>query len=451
MRVLPSLVDEPVRRLPRVGDEAVGVARRARVEPGERPLDVRPDRLDEGEVRGALVVSARQRDEQRRRVDAAVVAPEGYLAERGHLALARLVENLARLGVLRGIGLGRLRLGQEREHPAGERRVDPQALERRDEPVAPEGRAVPRDAGVRVRPLGHVGRHHVDVGERAVEPLVEERVRRRRRAAARPRRGERAPGRCECGREGLCGLRAGLAGDRHVDGGARPGRHREVEAQLGTAHRARRRRRGDVRAAHDAVEAPVAEHEAVGADLGREASPVPGTHRAPHLEHVLEIGLEPQREAHAHRRPPVVRHPQPLVAAAAPEEFPAEDVERAARQHETPARVDVGVREIDGEQRVVALDGRAQQQRAGVAQAQLEARQKTRSGVVEALLALPDRVDVAVAIEHREGVAVLEDARAIVDPRGGREHVEAVTDPDDVVHGRRQAQRRASTRSMSRA
>ena len=65
-------------------------------------------------------VRAGQHDEQRRRVDAAVVAAERHLAERGHLAVAHLVQDLAGLGVALGVDLGRLRRGQKREHAARE-------------------------------------------------------------------------------------------------------------------------------------------------------------------------------------------------------------------------------------------------------------------------------------------------------------------------------------------
>ena len=60
---------------------------------------MRPQAADEVEVAGALQVGAGQHQEERRRIDAAVVAAERHLAERRHLAAASLVQDLAGLGV----------------------------------------------------------------------------------------------------------------------------------------------------------------------------------------------------------------------------------------------------------------------------------------------------------------------------------------------------------------
>ena len=51
------------------------------------------------EIAGALEIGARQHDEQRRRVDAAVVAAERHLAELGHLAVTGFMQDFAWLGV----------------------------------------------------------------------------------------------------------------------------------------------------------------------------------------------------------------------------------------------------------------------------------------------------------------------------------------------------------------
>jgi hypothetical protein len=52
------------------------------------------------------------------------------------------------------------------------------------------------------------------------------------------------------------------------------------------------------------------------------------------------------------------------------------------------------------------------------------------SSVVQAARRRTERVDVAEAVEHRERIAVLEDPRAIVDPRRGREDVVLLADAD---------------------
>ena len=121
--VLPALVHQAVGRLPLVLDEAVAVAVAVAVDPAQGGLDVGPERLDERPVAGALVVGAGQQDEQRRGIDAAVVAAEGHLLQRRHLAVAGLVQDLARLGVLLGDHLRRLGGGQVRQHAPAQARA----------------------------------------------------------------------------------------------------------------------------------------------------------------------------------------------------------------------------------------------------------------------------------------------------------------------------------------
>ncbi len=96
VRVLPTLLDETASRAA-VLDEAVSVCVAVTIHPFESRLDVRPDRADEIQIARCLVILTGQRHEQRRRVDRAVVVPEGNLAEPGHLAVTLLVDDLAGL------------------------------------------------------------------------------------------------------------------------------------------------------------------------------------------------------------------------------------------------------------------------------------------------------------------------------------------------------------------
>ena len=100
--VLPPLVQQAIGRLPLILHEAVPVPVAVAVDPVQGGLDVGPQGVDEGPVAGALVVGASEQDEQRRGIDAAVVAAEGNLLQRRHLAAAGLVQDLAGLGVLLG-------------------------------------------------------------------------------------------------------------------------------------------------------------------------------------------------------------------------------------------------------------------------------------------------------------------------------------------------------------
>jgi hypothetical protein len=65
-------------------------------------------------VAGALDVEAGEQDEKRGRIDAAVILRERHLAQRGHLAAAHLVQDLARLCIGERIG----GLGLEEGKPA---------------------------------------------------------------------------------------------------------------------------------------------------------------------------------------------------------------------------------------------------------------------------------------------------------------------------------------------
>ena len=146
--VLPALVDQAVGVLPAVLDEAVAVAVAVDLDPGQRRLDVGPELEHGGEIAGAVEVGAGQHDEERRRVDAAVVAAERHLPELGHLAEAHLVQDLAGLGVGGGVDLGRLGGGEVAQHAAGDLRVEPERLQRGDQRVAAEDGGEPGDAGI---------------------------------------------------------------------------------------------------------------------------------------------------------------------------------------------------------------------------------------------------------------------------------------------------------------
>ena len=121
----------------------------------------------------APVVRAGKHDEQRRRIDAAVVAAERDLAQRRHLAAPRFVQDLAGLGIARRVGLLRLRRGEKSQHAARDVRRDPQAFERRDDAVAAEGGVEPGHAGVGVEAVRRVRDQHVEIRRRAIEPGIE--------------------------------------------------------------------------------------------------------------------------------------------------------------------------------------------------------------------------------------------------------------------------------------
>src|ERR1019366_8619900 len=131
-------------RLPLVCQEAVAVAVSAAIHPVERGPHVWPELSYERAISGTLVVGAGEDDEERSCIDAAVIAAEGDLAERGHLSLPRLVQDPAGLRLLPRNDLHRLRGGEVGEDAFRERRAHPKAFERRQDPVAAERRVEPR-------------------------------------------------------------------------------------------------------------------------------------------------------------------------------------------------------------------------------------------------------------------------------------------------------------------
>ena len=160
----------------------------------------------------------------------------------------------------------------------------------------------------------------------------------------------------------------------------------------------------------DAIEPHVPQHSAIGGEpvLASIAPPVPA--RSAHFEHIAKVRVELQRQRHLDRLQRVVRDPHPLDAVAVPQCPGSEDVQRTARDDHAIALHDVRVGQIDSENRVVFADGGAQEQGTAPAEQQLESGQESRSRVIETLLALLERQDVAVQIEHAERVAVLEHA-----------------------------------------
>ena len=158
---------------------------------------MRPEALDEGAVARPLVIGVSEHDEQRRGVDAAVIPSKRHFAQRRHLAAPHLVEDLAGLRVLRVRVARRLRRGKKRQHAAGDLGSGPQQLVGRDQAVAAEGRAEPRDSGVRIRAVRRIGDHHLKIGRRSLHPAVQRLARRAKHAPARPARRDDASRGCE--------------------------------------------------------------------------------------------------------------------------------------------------------------------------------------------------------------------------------------------------------------
>ncbi len=211
------------------------------------------------------------------------------------------------------------------------------------------------------------------------------------------------------------------------------GEDRAALAALQLEHEPRRalveRLRGRLKAyaglAHDVVEPVIAQHRTV-----REQRPDDlATARAPmaaDLEQIGEVGAEINLEDDALRTVSVGAYGQALVAGAVPQELGAVDVDQVLGQDEAVAGVEIGIGHVGAEQHVVVADRRAEQQRPLAVDAHLELRQIAGIAVIESGSQPLDLGNVAVGVEDREGVAVLERARAFLERRARGRDVELI-------------------------
>jgi hypothetical protein len=83
------------------------------------------------------------------------------------------VQHFAWLGVLRGILCVRLRGREIREDTARETGIKRHALKRGNNSVSSEFRAEPGNASVRIRPIRGFCPHHLEIGDGAIQPIIE--------------------------------------------------------------------------------------------------------------------------------------------------------------------------------------------------------------------------------------------------------------------------------------
>src|SRR4051812_49357041 len=92
----------------------------------------------------------------------------------------------------------------------------------------------------------------------------------------------------------------------------------------------------------------------------------------------------------------------------------------------------VRVGEIGTKEDVVLLYGRTEQKRTLHSKAKRPAGEVAGSLMIEALLSPAYRLQVAIAIEDREGVAMLKHPNAVVHDRGGRRNIKLVFNANDL-------------------
>src|SRR3569623_1370855 len=95
VRILPALLGQAAFGTARILDETVAIAVAEFVDPAQGITNIAPDRADEIQVAGALIIGACQTHEQRRGIHRAVIAANQYFAQLRQLSLARLMQNFS--------------------------------------------------------------------------------------------------------------------------------------------------------------------------------------------------------------------------------------------------------------------------------------------------------------------------------------------------------------------
>jgi hypothetical protein len=147
------VIAETLRGPSLVFEVAVAVQVGVLVDPLEGAPCIRLELAHECVVGGPALVLVEQDQEELRRIVGPVIRTVWVEAERDELAAAKLVEDLAGLGVPKIVAPGRLGLGQRLQGGAREGRLERQRLVGRDQAVAAEDGQEPRHPAGRHRPM----------------------------------------------------------------------------------------------------------------------------------------------------------------------------------------------------------------------------------------------------------------------------------------------------------
>ena len=170
------MVEQPRGRSLLVFDESVTVTITPLIDPFEGSVERRSQPHHRVKVERPAVIAAGDHQEQRRRVNRAVVGGVRDAAGPGELAGTQLVQNLPGLGVTPGlISLG-LKPCEHKQRATRDFRVDHQRLASTQQRVTTERGYVPRDAGRR-QPIV-TDRHHqrLQITHRGIDQAVKQLV-----------------------------------------------------------------------------------------------------------------------------------------------------------------------------------------------------------------------------------------------------------------------------------
>ena len=166
----------------------------------------------------------------------------------------------------------------------------------------------------------------------------------------------------------------------------------------------RRRIEGDRRAARLAVEPAIGEDDAVVSGHLRRRGAAPRPAEPADFEQVGEVVAEADGEREADGTVAEIAQRQPLIRGVAPEIGRALDVQQVLVQDDVSVDVVVGIGEIDGEQRVVVTQVRAEKQQRLPVHQQLELR-KVAGVAVEQTLRAADRAAMSPWLSNTANVS----------------------------------------------
>ena len=185
---------------------------------------------------------------------------------------------------------------------------------------------------------------------------------------------------------------------------------RKCQAETGDAFMYRRGRRSEMqsRGPHVGVETAIRKPHAVRPnDLAPNLAAAFALD-APHLEDIGEIIAESQRQREVDSIRAMVHQRNSLMQGAVAQVNAARDVDEIFEKIEVSVGVDVWISQVYVIADICVVDGRMQQQRPRTFEQQLKVRKVTCIAIEQTILAARASADIAVAVEHGEGVVVLQ-------------------------------------------
>ena len=272
------------------------------------------------------------------------------------------MQDLSRLGIGSGVFVLRLVCREVRQDPARNRRIHPQALQARDQRVAPEHRAEPGNAGVGVRAFRQICDQHVEIGHGSADRFVEDLVRSLDCGGTGGGSAQRPPGVAQrAEKEFTRGSGEAVRIATNLDEHRGPGIRIEVELEDGAVGLKLRRRGIEAQPGLPsvAVEAGVGERRGIALDPGRVKCATALASHTPHLEQVGEIRRELEVEPDALAAVVEVPDGKTLEAGRIPHELGSAHVHQVMAEHEPTALVDIRIGQVAGQGGVVVPEGRA--------------------------------------------------------------------------------------------